>query len=133
MKRIGIELCCRHCVSRFCVCRHCFRGHLYCSAECRLKKQKEQQIEAARKYAKTDKGRKSQKSRQERYRKKHSKDEKIETHDTSVQRRDLVTIATIKDRGCIICRSLIEQVVGGLNEYLRITRRQWRFTQIQEH
>ncbi len=128
MKRIGIELCCRHCAEEFCICRHCFRGHLYCSLECRLKKQKEQQVEAARRYAKTDKGRKSHKSRQMRYRKKNIKNEKIETHDTSVQRRDLVKIAATKERVCIICRSLIEQVAGGLNEYLRITRRQWRFT-----
>lgn len=128
MKLIGIELCCRHCAVVFCICCHCFRGHLYCSLDCRLIKQREQQIEAARRYAKTDKGRKSHKSRQKRYRKKNTQNENTETHDTSVQGRDLIGITATKERVCIICRSLIEQVTGGLSEYLRVTRRQWRFT-----
>ncbi len=52
-----IELECHHCKARFCICRKCYRGHLYCSNRCR----REAQVKAHRKdqsqYRTSNKGR----------------------------------------------------------------------------
>jgi len=52
-----IELECNHCKVGFCICRKCYRGHLYCSSSCR----REAQVKARRKvqsrYRTSDKGR----------------------------------------------------------------------------
>lgn len=48
---------CRCCGLIFGLCAHCYRGHRYCSEECRIASQRESHRKAQKKYRNTEKGR----------------------------------------------------------------------------
>ena len=50
------EIECRWCGTLFCICRSCWRGQGYCSAECRSSAKRIAHQEAQRRYRKTEKG-----------------------------------------------------------------------------
>lgn len=54
-----LEIECRLCGIRFCVCRRCWRGQRYCSETCRNAARREQHREAQRRYRRTGKGRRA--------------------------------------------------------------------------
>jgi hypothetical protein len=54
-----IEVCCRWCKVRFCVCQRCWRGQAYCSEECRRLGRQRVHREAQRRYRQTPKGKKA--------------------------------------------------------------------------
>ena len=51
-----IKIECRHCKTRFLVCRACYRGHVYCCTACRLEAQKISHRNSQRKYRRSEKG-----------------------------------------------------------------------------
>ena len=53
-----IEIHCRWCGLVFDVCRSCYRGHAYCSDECRVAGKRKSHRKAQRKYRRTTKGKK---------------------------------------------------------------------------
>ena len=54
-----LSIQCRWCAFYFCICRSCYRGHAYCSDECRVFGKRKRQSIAQEKYRKTDKGKKN--------------------------------------------------------------------------
>jgi len=52
-----IELECNHCKVRFCICRKCYRGHVYCSNRCRREAQMKAHRKAQSQYRTSNKGR----------------------------------------------------------------------------
>ncbi len=64
----GLVVECRHCRRRFGVCRSCWRGGCYCSAECKASRQKNSHLTSQKKYLKTAKGRELQRANQKTYR-----------------------------------------------------------------
>ena len=54
-----VEVCCRRCKARFCICRRCWRGQAYCSEGCRLLGRRSLHREAQRRYRQTEKGKKA--------------------------------------------------------------------------
>jgi hypothetical protein len=56
------------CMSLFCICRRCDRGHQYCSDQCRQKARREQKRAANLRYRKTLEARLDQRDRQKAYR-----------------------------------------------------------------
>ena len=51
-----IQIKCRWCGTVFCICRCCWRGQRYCSAECRSAARHKAHREAQKRYRKTEKG-----------------------------------------------------------------------------
>jgi hypothetical protein len=58
----------RGCGALFWICRHCDRGHQYCSDQCRQKARREQRRTANLRHRKTLEGRLDQRDRQKAYR-----------------------------------------------------------------
>jgi hypothetical protein len=52
-----IELECNHCKVGFCICRKCYRGHLYCSSRCCSEAQLKAHRKAQSQYRTSNKGR----------------------------------------------------------------------------
>ncbi len=52
-----IELECNHCKVQFCICRKCYRGHVYCSNRCRREAQMKAHRKAQSQYRTSNKGR----------------------------------------------------------------------------
>ena len=52
-----IELECNHCKLHFCICRKCYRGHVYCSSSCRREAQVKAHRKAQSQYRTSNKGR----------------------------------------------------------------------------
>lgn len=65
---LGIERICPHCGARFSFCQHCWRGHKYCSPECRKAARVIQHRIKEQRYSNTPKGRLSRKLRQKNFR-----------------------------------------------------------------
>jgi hypothetical protein len=127
----GIELKCSGCKNLYRICAKCYRGHVYCSDECRVKTQREKQKEASKKYSNTDNGRKKNRRRQNRYRKKDLDSKKIKknvTHETSIKGLSRLKVSQALKKLCVICGTFIEHVVGGLHEYFVATRPSYRST-----
>ncbi len=56
IKQLKILYC--HCCGHiFVLCAHCYRGHKYCSQDCRIAAQRESHRKAQQKYRSTEKGR----------------------------------------------------------------------------
>jgi hypothetical protein len=54
-----IEIECRWCHLPFCICRRCYRGHVYCSDECRIAGKRRSHRKSQRKYRQSSKGKKT--------------------------------------------------------------------------
>jgi hypothetical protein len=52
-----IELQCNHCKVQFHICRKCYRGHVYCSSNCRREAQLKAHCKSQSRYRTSDKGR----------------------------------------------------------------------------
>ena len=63
-----LEITCRWCSARFCVCRGCWRGRCYCSERCRESAQQKAHREAQRRYRRTEKGRRNHREGEKRRR-----------------------------------------------------------------
>lgn len=63
-----IQIECGWCHVVFCVCRGCFRGHVYCSDECRIAGRSKNHREAQRRYRQTPKGKKAHREAENRRR-----------------------------------------------------------------
>ena len=63
-----LEITCRWCARRFCICRRCWRGHRYCSEQCREAAKLESHRESQRRYRQTEKGRKNHREGEKRRR-----------------------------------------------------------------
>lgn len=63
-----LELKCSNCMSRFVICKSCYRGHRYCSLECRDRGYAEARKRARRKYAQTAEARLDHRDRNRLYR-----------------------------------------------------------------
>ncbi len=50
------QLECKRCHLRFYICRRCYRGHVYCSRECRITAQLEAHSKSQQKYRGTERG-----------------------------------------------------------------------------
>lgn len=77
---------CRNCDKLFHLCRSCWRGHAYCSAECRDTARKRSRRRAQRVYRQTQKGKENHRLGEKRRRaKKKSKtvDDQSSTHSSS--------------------------------------------------
>lgn len=63
-----MELKCGNCMSHFVICRSCYRGHRYCSPECRDRGYAEAKKRARKKYAQTPEARLDHQDRNRLYR-----------------------------------------------------------------
>jgi hypothetical protein len=63
-----VEVRCRWCGLRFCVCRGCWRGQAYCSGECRILARRHNHREAQRRYRQTPRGKKAHREAENRRR-----------------------------------------------------------------
>ncbi len=59
---------CGFCQIFFRICRRCYRGQIYCCAECRVLGKREKRREAQRRYRKTEKGKKAHREAENRRR-----------------------------------------------------------------
>lgn len=113
----GISISCKECGEIFIVCRSCYRGHRYCSNQCRLMGYRESNTKAQKKYQKTFKGRLNHSKRQMRYRAKH----KIVTHQTSIKlKTNIEKTPTIKNK-CLGCNQSITRTFKSF-EQLKLIR-----------
>lgn len=74
----GIKDTCRLCGSEFTMCLRCWRGHAYCSDDCKEKGYDKTRQAARDNYAKSPKGKINHAERQRRYRLRNREDETIE-------------------------------------------------------
>ena len=63
-----LEIECKYCHVRFCLCRSCYRGQCYCCDLCRSIAQREAHCQAQRRYRQTEKGRKTHREAERRRR-----------------------------------------------------------------
>ena len=56
------------CRAVFCICRHCYRGHKYCSETCRVIARRRQMDEARLRYRRTNEAKLDQRDRQRQWR-----------------------------------------------------------------
>lgn len=99
-----IELECKHCKTRFYICRNCYYGNLYCSCACRIEAQLLAHRKAQRKYRATEKGREThriyERNRRMGKNKKTMADETTKTHLTRVIQYPIVKNTTPR---CCYC------------------------------
>jgi hypothetical protein len=137
MCTVGIKLKCKGCANHFKICVKCYRGHTYCSDECRIKVQRIKQKEASKRYFQTKKGRQKHAKRQRRYRlKKEPKSENnknTETYETSVKSLNKLKVTQTLKQFCIACGTFVDQVFGGLREYFLATRQSYRSEKAFQH
>ena len=82
-----LEIECRWCGAVFCVCRGCWRGHSYCSNECRGAAKRKAHQEAQRKYRRTEKGKRAHREAENRRRLGISKKSRETLDDTAANHR----------------------------------------------
>ena len=63
-----LEITCRWCSTRFCVCRRCWRGRCYCSERCREAAKQQAHRASQRRYRRTEKGRRKHREGEKRRR-----------------------------------------------------------------
>ena len=63
-----LEIECRWCGTRFCLCRRCWRGQVYCCEKCRKTAKRQAHQEAQRRYRRTERGRKAHREAEKRRR-----------------------------------------------------------------
>jgi len=68
-----IKIECQCCGQIFIMCRRCYRGHIYCSEECRISGKREARREAQRRYRQTENGKKKHSEAEKRRRKRTKK------------------------------------------------------------
>ncbi len=83
---LGISIVCPNCAKRFGVCDRCWRGHWYCSVECRSEAKRKSRSRANRRYRASEGGRKRQRMAQNRYRQKNVRDHSSKKSKTSLLR-----------------------------------------------
>ncbi len=59
LQMLLLSIQCRWCAFYFCICRSCYRGHAYCSDECRVFGKRKRQSIAQEKYRQTQKGKRN--------------------------------------------------------------------------
>lgn len=109
-----LEITCRWCSTRFCVCRGCWRGRCYCSEWCREAAQHKAHREAQRRYRRTEKGRQNHREGEKRRRMGLSRkcEEIVDDAGTTQPYRSLKmesaelkdSIAWAQERGYRVCR-----------------------------
>ena len=62
------EIECKHCHQVFFMCQSCYRGHVYCSDECRIAGRRRSHRESQRKYRQSPKGKKAHREAENRRR-----------------------------------------------------------------
>ena len=63
-----LQIKCRWCGTVFCICRCCWRGQRYCSAECRIAAKRKAHRKDQRRYRRTEKGKKAHREAENRRR-----------------------------------------------------------------
>ena len=78
-----VEVCCRWCGVRFCVCQRCWRGQAYCCEGCQRLGRRRVHREAQRRYRQTPKGKKAHRQGENRRRHGLSKRDEKKMDDSS--------------------------------------------------
>lgn len=103
-----VEIRCRWCGMRFCICRRCWRGQSYCSEECRRLGRRRVHREAQRRYRQTQKGKKAHRQAENRRRHTLNQDNEKKMDDSSSRGMarsaiELLIAAQIDDKGVGRC------------------------------
>ena len=109
-----LEIECRWCGTRFCICRRCWRGQMYCGEECGKTAKLHAHREAQRRYRRTERGRRAHREAEKRRRVGLSKESKEIVDDTGTtppvrgltlhSGRLKACIAQVEKQGCRVGR-----------------------------
>jgi len=84
------QLFCRRpgCGVKFHICRHCYRGQVYCSDDCRIKARRSQMDEARRRYRSTPEAKLDQRDRQRKWRLRRSQKNTVMDQGSNAERNE---------------------------------------------
>lgn len=99
-----IQIECKYCLVQFFLCRSCYRGHSYCSEQCRTLSQKRAHRKSQSIYRKSEKGREANKIAEKRRRIKKNEKSVADEGTISPSSDDILHLISSPEKPkCLIC------------------------------